>query len=404
MFSSLSCRTNESGSLSAFPLRKAIAALLSIFPLPAVAEKSLEERVQAVDACVQQKVKVAASSRSGLALARPSDVSIFVAERTSAELRFDVAQGKWVGRVLSQETDSYCDESFEAFAKKMSEVADSKRRGGDSLAKLGSISIASESILVSTYQNLFGKHHKGHADISMDSAKKDAWSSDAMELFAASSLAPDLYRWEAIHYHAHTVDVRGLTPAQRDEALKNSQEKVVTLLNELLRRSRLNLESSNFSLAVAYLGFAAHVVQDLVFHRGMTLAQHSGLAYALNKDPDDVSNVAGKRRYDEAVRKTDWMLGLMAKSVTEQQWSKLRSWKKSAGDEPRSIIMRAWEQAGVSPKEDIGAGSLLSYMTLAGEYQSGARDLGELSPDQCEASSRIICWQVDPVLGRVRVP
>jgi len=54
-------------------------------------------------------------------------------------------------------------------------------------------------------------------------------------------------------------------------------------MEKMFRRVR----EKSYRRALFWIGVGCHAIQDLVYHRGMTLSQHAGLSFVLkDSDPD----------------------------------------------------------------------------------------------------------------------
>src|SRR5262245_27479553 len=123
--------------------------------------------------------------------------------------------------------------------------------------------------MVDSYQRLIGRHFAGHSDISRDAAhSRNDLSQGAKELFAAASQGPDLFRWDDDRYHAQTAhyDSADRKLAQQEQ----SMARYLALLSNLAVEVRSRADSGDSQNAIILMGFATHMIQDLVYHRGMT--------------------------------------------------------------------------------------------------------------------------------------
>jgi hypothetical protein len=366
------------------------------------ADSELMRRVAAVDQCVVAYVAERQSFDSRLHRISRADVQIFLSEQLSSDIVFDPSLKAWKGPAIGDDLLTYCRDVGQKFlTAAVLAIETSQKTAQGSLGNMGTRSIASENALVQTFQNLIGRHSRGHSDISELAGKHAGLGADSIAHFAAASQAPDLYRWRDDRYHSQTADVSGASSEKRRASTVQSQAAVRDLLVDLLKRMRSAAKAADTELAITYLGIAAHVVQDLVFHRGLTLAQHSGLSYLKGHNPDNAEGEVGDARFKQAVSKTSWLLIAGRSLLATGEWDRIVDWKPGGTFDAKRELKRAFGTGGASDVEDISTMELLSYWALAHDYRTGVRPLGELETSPCGSDWGLVCWEVEPLLKSV---
>ena len=108
--------------------------------------------------------------------------------------------------------------------------------------------------------------------------------------------------------------------------------------------------------ACFFLGVGAHALQDLVYHRGMTLSQHSILTYTLDRNPDFPPGRLRKQRYEEAKALTEWLVKRVRERLKTHEWDNLRNWRSPGGFDYPKLAEEIYRG-----KEDIGFWELIRY-------------------------------------------
>lgn len=103
------------------------------------------------------------------------------------------------------------------------------------------------------------------------------------ELVESASQSPDLYEWDTDSYHAQTKEHNETDTTQASEHAQVSLDEFKAQINKMVKQIRAWLSgpasARSYPRAAFQLGALCHLVQDLVFHHGITAKQHSGLAY-----------------------------------------------------------------------------------------------------------------------------
>lgn len=359
-------------------------------------EADLLRQAAAFDECFRSAVVRSNKADPARSVPMDASTSIFIAEqlvsvRANQQLLLGGEQMQGVA----------CNEAAALYVQRARSALEAIRRRSDSLARMGTPMIASESPVVDTYQKLVGRHYKGHSDISSKAAGALlVFSPAAVELFAAASQAPDLFRWEDDRYHAQSPDydfATGKLKAQADGA-----ERFMLLLENIAFQAKSRADAADSESAIALMGFAAHMLQDMVYHRGMTLRQHAGLSYFANRDPDQPAGNLAKSRLDEADELTRWFVTLVMSSLQPAARERIATWRPNGGYSAEQVVRSAFGLQGGSPREDIGTVALIRYWLLSQDYTLGRRPATELEERPCSDPGGLACWDLAIIRTRLR--
>lgn len=192
-------------------------------------------------------------------------------------------------------SEKFCREDLfprlrEAFIKAYPEW---KKASGGVLAKVGLLDISHVAPFIAFFHNNFGEHIYGHSDITEKAIKalektfleekNIEISVDSIWLMKSAAQAVDFYGWSEESYHAHTPDHGCCDLTLRTIMIDEGKKE----FNALFRRHwAAAISESEPTVAAFHIGILCHMIQDLIYHRGITLLQHAGLSYYLEKDPD----------------------------------------------------------------------------------------------------------------------
>jgi hypothetical protein len=134
---------------------------------------------------------------------------------------------------------------------------------------------------------------QGHYGVTRDAANALAatghpFSSEAVALIADASQDPDLFDWNTMGAHGQTKSdsTTGL-PTETAEMAKAGWvsfiEKYVALAEAKCKAG----SEGETRLALYYLGYAMHAIEDVAPHRGRTNPEHAYNAYVEQKNPDE---------------------------------------------------------------------------------------------------------------------
>ena len=262
------------------------------------------------------------------------------------------------------------------------------------LAKLGFLRIEHKNKFIQWTNNLFLRHNTtGHSELT--EMALDALPSElqlgkwARRLVVRASQSPDLYRWSQERYHAHSV-LDELS--KRASAIKKSWQKFVMLVSQIMLASVEQVQNGDFASALFWMGAGCHPLQDLVYHRGMTLRQHAGLSYAVeNRDPDLPTGALFRQRVDEGVSYCKFFVQNVLIRAGERA-RQLREWQPG---ENFDFTKLAEEKFRGEP--DMTVGALYDYRKLADPYKLGERPLAELA-----SGNGLIEWEVKAVMLAIK--
>jgi hypothetical protein len=382
--------------LKGLPAR-ALVLVCTCCALPGYAqyETGALERAAVFDECFRSAVDRGNRADPARSVPLDASTSIFIAEQMVIVLASQQPPPS-----DEQLRGVLCDEAAALYIQRAQSALDAIRRRNDGLARMGTPMIASEKPVVDTYQKLVGRHFKGHSDISMRAAgATPVFSPAAVELFAAASQAPDLFRWEDDRYHAQSPAydlASGKVRAQADGA-----ERFTLLLENLAFQAKARADAGDSQSAIALMGFAAHMLQDLVYHRGMTLQQHAGLSYFANRDPDQPAGSLAKSRLEEADETTRWFVTLVISSLQPAARERIVNWRPAGGYSTEKVVRDAFGLEGGSTREDIGTIALIRYWLLSRDYALGRRPADELEDRPCSDAGGLACWDVAAIRGRL---
>lgn len=319
---------------------------------------------------------------------------------------------------------------FVAQAREQATQSEVERQA--SKAPPGGHTIDTGNIIIDGYQNLYGRHIRGHADITLVSVferldipadpdgehnvrRANRLEAGVRYLMHASQ-APDLFRWNTDTYHAQTPDH---CPEDTAKVRRPRAERIEQGLGDFAETFIRHLQAARRFAggdrlkSLMHTGVLLHMMQDYVYHRGITLIQHSGLSYlsGYKNDPDKppgarfnappIPNSEAWYREREAVvvsqlviddaLEPDFLaseLDIGAARVSEAEYqseAKLAMWGEPAQ-------WRALEQA-----EAMTGGNLIDYYGMAGCYREG-----HLNPDIDLIRDRIV-WPEPVCVTRVLI-
>lgn len=298
------------------------------------------------------------------------------------------------------------------------------------LAPMGSLTIEGDSLFAEVFHNNWGKHDLGHADatraallrLNKDAAftshcgckVRDGGADDGKVddtiLISRASQTPDLYRWSGKWdvYHAHTDDFAKDTPPETQiDLIKMGQARFVKYVTYHAARV-VTLAKTNAPLQAAFhMGIVAHMVQDLIYHHGISLRQHSGLAYLSApklENPDFppavehgtfVPGSKAARQFDRATALTfEIFKQLLMKLGKEQIKAVIAAYVDEGGFNTLAGNVYSIGQ-GIPAEQDMNLFSLASYYSLHTSYE-GSVEYGEQqtnSAPEREPNTHLVPYQ-----------
>ncbi len=260
------------------------------------------------------------------------------------------------------------------------------------LAKLGTTQIELNNKFIQWTNNAFLRHSTtGHSDLTLQALEKlpsdiklEKW---ARRLVIRASQSPDIYRWEDERYHAHTViDVQ----KGAKESIKAGQIKFTGLVNQIMAAILENIQSGDISGALFWMGVGCHPLQDLVYHRGMTMQQHAWLTYEVKDDPDTPSGELFHQRVEEANAYCQYFLQKMLRKAGDRLYQ-LQHWSPSDAFDFTELAERKFRG-----EPDMTINSLWEYRKLAWSHSSGKRPFSRQM-----ARDDIVVWDVKDIISKL---
>lgn len=302
----------------------------------------------------------------------------------------------------------------------------------DVLAKLGLENFSHLAPFIDAFNNNFGAHTYGHTEITGDALLLLAGfletdygielSDDALWLIRSGVLATDFYGWDEEAYHAHTPDHRCCDESVRSAAVKEGRERFVALFK---RHWNGVLNAADETHAAFQMGILAHMIQDMVYHRGITLLQHAGLSYHVKEDPDlppgsdkfpvFEPGTPAARIYNTAVLATKRMLKSLITKMAEKDRTALEyalTWTGRDNIDIDNVAVASFT-VGLFPSEKDEDGnekkipelaeiklafSMMSYYARASIYALNKRDPKvELVPETDSNKFGLVSWPIKDV-------
>ena len=377
--------------LPLFALVLAGATQSAFAQLPPLSE--IQQRARSVESCFATRIGELRSTNQLSASPSPILAPIFVYDQIQKHL---LSSDGRAGTFLTKPIIQFCEEQVvRPYLAAVLEVQKNKTSRRDDLAPSGTMPIESESIFIKYAQNLTGSHVRGHSDLTADALTRVGtrllFTEQGRELIKRASQAPDFYRWTQDRYHAQTLGYLPGDRVARRNQIAASSEEFRQLVLELKKQFADHVRVGAFAEALFIVGIASHAIQDLVYHRGMTLQQHSGLSYGLvpSRNPDLPEGPAMLRRSEEAVLLTVRLIEHFVDSVGVDGKLGLSNWRPSDNFNLTALARRVFRQEG----EDISVAALLEYWHLSMAYRERIRPWGELSQnDQCANQDGLACW------------
>jgi hypothetical protein len=294
--------------------------------------------------------------------------------------------------------ENLCKLMLDDYSPSIEEVAkDRNLKGVEILAPVGGIPIEAESLFISVTNNWLFKHHKGHSDLTAEAWKRKTGlssTSNAGFWISRASQTPDLYRWRSEKYHAHTPEYDYKNGNDRAVKIEDGISVFREQLTQVLKEIRQDAKSNSIAEAIFRIGIGAHLVQDLVFHRGITLRQHSGLAYALGKNPDYQQAYLIPTVWNDAVVMTERWIQAIKNSLSGDEWNTIVAWEPNGNIEFMKLAKLIFD----SP-QDISVRELVKYYELSLVYRAQPDRKSELEWKQdCQTGSGLPCWDTSKLV------
>lgn len=159
------------------------------------------------------------------------------------------------------------------------------------------VHFAQESRLIHLASRMGGVSHvSAHADIMRHALSAPRVARElgrlrlnmcARGLLMQGAQVPDLYLFDQPLWHAQSQQGASASgSAVGANQVAQSETAFVALVVNTVRAARAAALAGDLQQAMVLLGAAAHAVQDLSYHRGMTQSEKSGLTYVAHSNPD----------------------------------------------------------------------------------------------------------------------
>lgn len=403
------CKENEAGfyfGVSLFPIIfchffifiTCIEALGSNLPNYTEEKAMILHRVEEVEECFFNQIDRQDNAFPGLKDEMSGFTKIFISEQLSKQLMEKLLQPSKTIPLLSLPVEDFCLQYLVMpyLEKYPKAVKQRSKKSKTALAPLGHSPIESESIFVELEHNLLGKHNRGHSDITKEALEalrvEFKFSDIASEVIIRASQGPDLWKWKEEIYHAHTAWYDQDNPSDRKEKIEMGVRKFATRLANIIKILINNAEHGASDRALFLLGVGSHLVQDLIYHRGMTLQQHAGL-FMTSRNPDFPKGNLEDERWEEAKELTIKLVMLVKQFLSYAAWENMKKWEPIEKFNFLNLGNDVFNN-----KQDIGIVALAEYVLLAKAYLDGSRDPLELnSLPACRIGLGVPCWNPNEV-------
>ncbi len=148
--------------------------------------------------------------------------------------------------------------------------------------------------------------HIGHWEVTGKVIEEMGFSAAGSNVLCDASQDPDFYDFSTVAAHAQTpdeADLCGGDNAQRAAIIDKAIDDYVTWVDAQFQRCANALEKGNVRLALYWLGYALHGVEDLAVHKGITNGEHASMAENPDYQAADVAlSYVYARRMLDAVR------------------------------------------------------------------------------------------------------
>ncbi len=123
--------------------------------------------------------------------------------------------------------------------------------------------------------------HIGHWEVTGKVLEEMGFSAPGSDILCDAAQDPDFYEFGTAAAHAQTpddADLCGSDSAKRTAIINQAVEDYLTWLSAQVERSVTAVEEGNTRLALYWLGYALHGVEDLAVHKGITNGEHASTA------------------------------------------------------------------------------------------------------------------------------
>ena len=269
-------------------------------------------------------------------------------------------------------------------------------RAKNQLAPAGTLELEFERSFVERGNNQWFTHLVGHADITFAALTESEAlgvlkDSPAGALIARGSQAPDLYAWYDDASHAQTPPYDELKSGARKQAIADGIRAYQKLLAQRIDQAVKYVNANARASALFAIGLAAHQVQDLIYHMGITLQQHSGLSYVLWKNPDYPDGWLRPDEFTRAKHMTMRLLRTVRARLTTEQCEALAAWSPNATFATKDVAQEFFPM-----NQDNSVGALVEYFLMASRYRGRENEL--VFPAICEKGPGLACWNLEEIV------
>lgn len=134
-------------------------------------------------------------------------------------------------------------------------------------------------------------------------------------LLMQGAQVPDLYLFDRPLWHAHTLPKDPEAAVLSATQIEEARVKFAALVVATVHQSRQAILALHIERGLLLLGAAAHAVQDLQYHRGMTLQEKAGLTYIAHSNPDVPDAKVSQKLHHDAAAATSVLLAAAFKDL-----------------------------------------------------------------------------------------
>jgi Clostripain family len=148
--------------------------------------------------------------------------------------------------------------------------------------------------------------HIGHWEVTGKVLEEMGFSAPGSDVLCDAAQDPDFYEFGTVAAHAQTpdeADLCGADSEKRTAIINQAVEDYIGWVEAQFQRCADALEQGNTRLALYWLGYALHAVEDLAVHKGITNGEHASTADNPDFQAADVAlSYVYARRMLDAVR------------------------------------------------------------------------------------------------------
>lgn len=204
--------------------------------------------------------------------------------------------------------------------------AHSALHGGDSAAPVHGahtplstgVHLAKEDRLIHLAARMGGVSHvSAHADLMRQALgtppvarqlRRLGLDTCARGLLMQGAQVPDLYLFHRDLWHGHTLPAKSRALQVSAAQVEEARAQFVALVVDTVHESQQAILALQIERGMLLLGAAAHAVQDLQYHRGMTRQEKAGLTYIAHSNPDVPQGSVSQRLHRDAAAATSRLL------------------------------------------------------------------------------------------------